>query len=261
MSLILAPDFSLPPLSRASHRPGPSKASLRAARELVHSLSIDMGALPKDVRSALCVDAQESAAWSSLAGRSGASLVVMLSEDAIELWSTAHDRERAFRGVMESLLSRVQVRHELGRSRTVERRGSEAARSLFLRAAGMARGGGRPFLARMHRATATASAHATLGPTLASVFRTASNVSLRVRLEATTPSSPFTLSDLECLTAERIVEEELAAWQSQEAELGRAADLSELVPIEGELDDETHDRRACLGDEPGSQMRLRCASR
>jgi len=259
MSSILAPDFSLPPLSRASNGDGLSKASLRAAREQVHLLSIDVSALPESVRSALRMGGEEIAAWSGLAARQGASLVVMVSDDAIELYSTEHDRKRAFRAVMESLASRVQLRHELGRCRTLERRGTDAVRHLFQRAAGVVPGGGRPFLARMHAATAIASTHAALGPTLASLFRSGANVGLRVRLEAATAASPFVLSDLELLTAERIVEEELASFQSQEAELCRAEDFAEVFRIEGEVDEPARDSRAYLGDEPGSHVRIRAA--
>ncbi|HET9931500.1 MAG TPA: hypothetical protein VFQ35_12455 [Polyangiaceae bacterium] len=255
MSSTLAPDFSLPPLSRAPNGDGPSKASLRAEREELHWLSIDLRSLSDDVRSALRVSADEIAAWSAYAARFGASLVVVTTETSIELYSTEHDRRRAFRVAMESFAARVELRHELGRCRTVERRGSAAARHLFLRAAGVAPGGGRPFLARMHAATTTAAAHAVLGPTLASLFRIAANVGLRVRVEATNGGTGA-LGELESLVAERIVEEELAAWQSQEAELCRAEELSDVFRIQGESEVPSDSR---FGEEPGSHVRIRAS--
>ncbi|MGC4089612.1 MAG: hypothetical protein QM756_17340 [Polyangiaceae bacterium] len=258
MSSVLAPDFSHPPLSRAPNGSGLSRSSMRAAREQLHLLRVDFRGLPDDVRSALRVPHEEVAAWSSHAARLGASLVVMASEDGIDLYSTERDRKRAFRAVMEGLATRVQLRHELGRSRTSELRGNDVARYLLQRAAGVAEGGGRPFLARMHVASSTASTHASLGPTLASLFRIAANVGLRVRLEASSSASPFVLGELETLTAERIVEEELASFQSQEAELCRAEDFTEVFTIEGEFDD-SRDSRAYLSDEPGSHVRIRAA--
>ncbi|MFZ5893827.1 MAG: hypothetical protein ACOY0T_22390 [Myxococcota bacterium] len=258
MSSILAPSFSQPPLSRALNGVGLSKASQRAAREELHLLSIDVSKLSENVRSALQVSAEEVAAWSTLAARTGASLVVMVSDQAIDLYSTEHDRRRAFRAVMEGFAERVQLRHELGRLRTSERRGAMAARYLFERAAGLINGSGRPFLARMHAATSTASAHAALGPTLASLFRVAANVGLRVRLEATTSTSAFVLGELESLVAERIVDEELTGWQSQEAELCRAEDMAEVFKIEGEIEEHVSDLRA-FADEPGSHVRIRAA--
>lgn len=257
MSSTLAPDFSLPPLSRAPNGDGLSKASLRAAREEIHWLSVDLSAVPEGVRAALRVSSDEIAAWSALSARFGASLVVITTESTIELCSTEHDRRHAFRGAMESFAARVQLRHELGRSRTVERRGGAAVRHLFQRAAGTAVGGGRAFLARMHAATATASSHAVLGPTLASMFRVAANVGLRVRVEATAGASPNQLGELETMVAERIVEEELAAWQAQEAELGRVEDLNEVFLIEGESEDACEPR--VFAEEPGSHVRIRAA--
>lgn len=255
MSSTLAPDFSLPPLSRAPNGDGPSKASLRAVREEIHWLSIDLSSMSDEVRSALRVTTDEVAMWSSQAARFGASLVVVTTDTSIELYSTEHDRRRAFRAAMESFASRVQLRHELGRCRTVERRGSAAARHLFQRAAGVIPRSGRPFLARMHAATTAAAAHAVLGPTLASIFRIAANVGLRVRVEATNGGSGA-LGELESLVAERIVEEELAAWQSQEAELCRAEDLSEVFRSQGESESPMESR---FGEEPGSHVRIRAS--
>lgn len=254
MASMLAPDFSLPLLNCAARGDGPSKASLRASREEIHWLSIELGSLSDDVRAALRVGADESERWSSSAAHQRASLVVLATETAVELYSTEQDRRRAFRGPMESFAARVRLRPELGQSRTVERRGSAAARHLFQRAAGISEGPGRPFLSRVHAATTAAAAHAVLGPTLSSLFRVAANVGLRVRLEATSGSAT-TPGELESLVAERIVEEELAAWQAQEAELCRAEDLSEAFR-EHERDRYVDAR---FGDEPGSRVRIRAA--
>jgi hypothetical protein len=234
-----------------------SKSSLRAAREEIHALTIDLSALSEEVRFALRVGSEEIAAWSAHAARFGASLLVLTTESSIELYSTERDRRRAFRGPMDSFAARVQLRHELGRCRTIERRGATAVRHVFQRAAGVVAGGGHSFLVRMHAASSSASAHAVLGPTLASMFRIAANVGLRVRLEVMPGSSASELGELGILVAERIVEEELAAWQAQEAELCRAQDLSEAFPIDGDV--EEHPERRAFAEEPGSHIRIRAA--
>lgn len=256
MTSTLAPDFSQPPLSRALRGSGPSPASLRAAAERIHVLSVDWHSLRGAASTGLCVSTDEQRTWLTLAAREGASLVVMSTDERLELFSTERDRKRAFRAVMESLAACVKERPELGKARTVTRMGGDAVRHLFARVAGIEPSGTRPFVAHMHAASTASSAMAALGPTLASLFRNAANVGRRVRLEALISDPLQSLDDLEALSAERIVEEELAAWQTQEAELCRAEDFAEQFSIEPD-GEETRDSRVFMGDEPGSHVRIR----
>jgi hypothetical protein len=194
------------------------------AEETVYLLTIELPASDRENR--LCFSRREQAAWCAEAGARGASLVVLLSDDRIELYSTERDRTSAFRPVLKALAAAARKHPELRRARTVSKSGTLAALHLLRHAAGLegeALGDPR-FVAELHMATATAGASLALGPSLGSLFRASANAHRRIRQETALgdPAADPTLRELERLSAERIVEEELLAWQAQEAEIDRA---------------------------------------
>ena len=87
------------------------------------------------------------------------------------------------------------------------------------------------------------------------------------------PNATLALREVEQLSAERILEEELAAWQTQEAEITRVVEGAELYDAIAEANfaaaeacppelEQTGIRRVLggqrgFGDEPGSMVRAR----
>lgn len=168
----------------------------------------------------------EQLAWLKDAARRGASLVVLPSERSLELYSTERDRKRAFRAVLESLQARVKAVPAFAKVRTVEKIGLGAARHLLRRAGDGGLAGSPRLMTQLHAATALSAYSSALGADLGSLFRAAVTVSRRIRKETelADPNAPRALREVEQLAADRIVEEEMAAWQAQEAEVARVVE-------------------------------------
>jgi hypothetical protein len=211
------------PLGLVSPAEKPLPARLRAAGEEIHLLVIE---LTDSNRAALEVDQSERRRWLAEASAAGASLMVLTSEDSLELYSTERDRVKAFRPVLRTLNACVRNVSGLGATRTLSKQGTAAARHLLRRSAGLdSTDLGRSHLvAGLHAAASQAAAAKALGRTLMRLVASAARVIQRVRKEtemgdlATAPE----LVELETLGIERITEEELAAWQAAEAERRRA---------------------------------------
>lgn len=196
------------------------------AEEMIHLLVIELPSAGADFA------LRDEIAWCAEAGAQGASLVVLQSEGRLELYSTERDRESAFRPVLKSLAAQARRHPELRRARTVAKGGSVAALHLLRRAAGLEASAtsDQRFIVNLHMSTATSAASLALGPSLASLFRAAANAHRRVRQETVLgdPSATSELREIEQASAERIVEEELLAWQAQEAEVYRAVEQARL---------------------------------
>jgi hypothetical protein len=223
----------------------PSKGKAHQTHDNVHVLCIDIAALSEAAKAFMRLSLDEQLGWMAAAAEQGRSLVVLCTRSTIELYTTDHDRWIALRPVLQSMADRVRVMPSLGQTRTVQLAGPSAARQLFGYAAmidGMA--------PTIHRASAISAANTALGPTLASLFRTAANVARRVRQETSLQTRELSESvrEMEQLSAQRIVEEELATWQAQEAEIERVA--SELPEAAAPIHSFTH-------QEPASEVRLR----
>ncbi len=129
--------------------------------------------------------------------------------------------------------------------------GAGAVRHLFIHAVHFGAAGATHPASYIHGAAALSAACTALGPTLASLFRAAANVGRRVRNETSLDDSNVSaaLREVESLAAERIVEEELATWQAQEAEIKRATGELPVVAKPRTLPFEK--------TEPVSEVRLR----
>jgi hypothetical protein len=258
---IIAPLATEPP---RSFRPTDS-----AAGNVVHVLSVHWAGATFTREAHL--------GWIVRAAEQRLSLVVVVSDGRLELYSTARDRSRAFRPVLEALRARVNAEPSLGEARVVEKGGTDAACHLLRRAAGLGTDAAadKHFAMQLHAATAMASVASSLGPSLTSLFRAAANTSRRVRQEtALGQAMTSALREVELLAAERIAEEELLAWQSQEAECFRATEQAWLYC---EVEQQNHraaqeadlvalgeggrlsssGRNSFFGEEPGSAVRLR----
>ena len=227
----------------------PEQVQVRPPEE-IHILSIKVSSLPEDLRDALNVTRDEHTSWLTAAAERGRSLLVLRTDDSVEFYTTNRDRFVALRPVIESLAARVKIAPELGTARTVERRGTDAARQLMVHAARQNGSGSTHPGSSIHGAAALSAASTALGPTLGSLFRAAANVGRRVRQETALHDSniDLALQEMETLAADRIVEEELATWQAQEAEIQRAT--SEMPRV-------AQPRSSFEKPEPVSEVRLR----
>lgn len=218
--------------------------------EEIHILSIKVTSLPEDLRNALIITRDEHTNWLTSAAGKGRSLLVLRTDDSVDFYTTNRDRFVALRPVIESLAARVKNVPELGKTRTVERCGTDAARHLMVHAARQIVSGSTHPGSSIHGAAALSAASTALGPTLGSLFRAAANVGRRVRQETTLHDSNIdpALQEMETFVADRIVEEELATWQAQEAEIQRAtSEIPRVAPPRSSFEKQ----------EPVSEVRLR----
>jgi len=226
------------------------------ASEALHLLVIDYRRLSSEQRARLSFSQEEQLEWLRAAAARGASLVVLASEQRLEIYSTRARLSGALRGVLESLAQRTARNPAIGGLRVVEKTELMAARHLLRRASGIEHDGDvARAIAPIHAAAMLAGSSTALGLTLSALFRAAGNVSRRVRLETALGNRGVApeLIAIEAPSVERIVEEELAAWQAQEAEALRAkADACEAaVARQGSF----------APDEPTSITRLRASLR
>jgi hypothetical protein len=226
MSQVLTPNFSLPSLSLAPAGSGPSPESIHVAKEELRLLVVEADALSPTERVYLLPRESEVRDWHVQAAAQGVSLVVLRTEDTIELYSTQHDRQLACSPPLLTLAQRGQSRPELGRVRVVPRRGLDVARHLLNLAAGigMSPGKAKQYVSRIQLAAMTASKAGCLGATLESLFRTALGVGNRVDTEALVgrPKSTQSLREIAEISASRIVEEEITNWQTEQGHLFRS---------------------------------------
>jgi hypothetical protein len=231
MSHVLTPNFSLPPLSLAPSGAGPSPESVHAAKEELRLLVVEAEALSVTERVYLLPRESEIREWYVQASSQGVSLVVLRTEDTIELYSTQNDRQLACAPPLLTLAQRGQTRPELGRVRVVPRRGFDVARHLFSLAAGigMSPGKAKQCVSRIQLACMMASKAGSLGATLESLFRFALGVGTRVEEESLLgrPKASTSWRDLAEISAARIVEEELTHFQTEQAHLFRSLSRAE----------------------------------
>jgi len=230
-----------------------NRERLSQANAQVYVLCIHIGSLSESAKGALRFSFDEQLSWMTAAAELGCSLVVMCTDDSIELFTTDRDRYVALKPVLRAMAERVCKRPDLGSTATVQLERDAVARRLFVHAAGMKASHCRTTTtaSTIHRAAAISAASTALGPMLASLFRAAANVARRVRQETALESAGTSesLRELETFAAERIVEEELATWQAQEAEIQReTTDLPGLERLSNS---------SFSSPEPASEVRLR----
>jgi len=231
MSHVLTPNFSLPPLSVAPSGSGPSPESIHAAKEELRLLVVEAEALSPTERVYLLPRESEVRDWYVQAAEQGVSLVVLRTEETIELYSTQNDRQLACSPPLLTLAQRGQSRPELGRVRVVPRRGIDVARHLFNLAAGIGMSPGKmtQSVSRIQLAFMMASKAGCLGATVDSLFRRAINVGARVETESLVgrPKSTQALRDIADIGAARIVDEEITNWQTDQSHLFRSLSRAE----------------------------------
>ena len=154
--------------------------------------------------------------WIAQAEALGAPLVIRVGEGYLELYSTGHARVLAFRPALLFLARRIQEKPALRAARTFTKCHSGAARHLLRHIARLeVELPPGQTLNELDIATPTIVASAALPPVLAELLRAAVDVERRVSEETTflEATSTHWMLEVEALSATRIVEEALVAWQ------------------------------------------------
>jgi hypothetical protein len=246
------PKLELGLLSQSPESRAPASYGLTPC-ESIHLLCVDLRELSEAQRTAIQVSTVDQLDWLERASEQSGSLVVLLTKSAFMFYTTVYDKRVTLRPILATLAKRVRERPDLGKIRTIEQTGITAAHQLltFAVECGSVADGIAGTRSEIHEAIALSTASSALGPTLASLFRAASNVVRRVRQETVLndPTAGVTLIEVESLAAERIVEEELATWQSREVEVEPTTEQVSLVAPRrlGPFDSR----------EPASEIRLR----
>jgi hypothetical protein len=221
--------------------------------DYLHLLTIDFDGAPSLVREAFAFSIEDRRELLRTAGRDGVPLVLLCSERSFHMVSTSQNHVRAFRPALARVHERT---HAIEGSRAVPvlvTRGSDAARQFLRRAAPFLQSEpeARSFVEDMRSAAALATECAAFSTELAALFRMTEHAAERVYDETRLGrhGSQEAELELEALAAERIVEEELLAWQSSYPAL-RASVRPPLS--ERDLD-------LFAAEEPQSVVRLRAA--
>jgi hypothetical protein len=221
--------------------------------ECLHLLTIDFASAPSRVREVLAFSIEEQRELLIGASKNGIPLLVLSTPRVLHLVSTSQNHVRAFRPA----LGRV---HE--RTRAVEgaravpvhvTRGGDAARQFLKHATPFSqlRTEAAEFVRALRAATALSAECGAFSCELAALFRMTEHAAERIQDETRLDrlGSQEAEYELEGLAAERVVEEELLAWQSSYPAL-RAS-------VHPPLSDRDIDLFSA--DEPQSVVRVRAA--
>ena len=224
--------------------------------DCLYCLTIDFARAPEPVRAVFLQQSDASDQLRDLlceAGRASLPLMVLSSHSSLSLVSTSQNHVRAFRPVLavirEGLLGMTGWRTLRVRIAS----GSDAGRQLLKQ--GMPESRNEPqiddFVRNLRAAAELSDACGALTGELSALVRMAEHAADRVWEETRLgrPGSSAAEIELETMVAERIVEEELVAWQSSHPALRssrRPVSDADIGPFE---DDERH-----------SMVRIRTAS-
>jgi hypothetical protein len=185
--------------------------------------------------------------WLGRARSSGAPLAIVCGPDCVDLYSSDAGQRAALKPLLQSLWALGRNHDGFERVRTREAYGHAAVRHLLRQAAGLeSTEHGQSYSNCIAQAEAQATRFGTMSPALAELFQLATTTADRSETETELSGATSTRASrqLEALSAERIVEEELFGFRAAVTNDrgGRAS-----VPA----------RYAAV--EPGSSVRLRVA--
>ena len=221
--------------------------------ESLHVLTIDFETASAAVREALSFSPDEIKDLLCAAGASGIPLALVRCASSLYLISTSFNHVRAFRPVLARVHERIEGR-EGSRSVPVQIScGGDAGRQILRHATPFSGSAdeARAFVLALREAAERARVCGSFSIELAALFRMTEHAVRRVEQETRLgrPGSFEAELELEALDAERIVEEELLAWQST-----YPAARSSLRPPISE-----HDIQVFSNDEPTSVVRMKAA--
>lgn len=205
-----------------------------ASNESLHLLSIDLGSAPSGLRAALEFCREDVEHWLKRAAAAGAALAIVCGPESVDLYSTEADRRAAFKPLLESLWSLGRNLEGVDRVRTTEASGHAVVRHLLRQAAGLeSTEHGLSYAGCISAACERAAQHGTLSEALRELFRLAHTTAGRSHSETelSAPHSTRASRQVEALSAERIMEEELTAFRIAAANDERAS-VAPSVPKE-----------------------------
>ena len=231
----------------------------------LHLLSIDLRSAPSSLRAVLELRPGDVSHWLQRAKAAGAPLAIVCGPDCVDLYSSEAGRRAAFKPLLESLWSLGRNLEGFEHIRTREAYGHAVVRHLLRQAAGLeSTEHGLSYSGCIAQACAQAAGYGTLSAALRELFQLASSTADRseAETELSAPYSTRASRQIEALSAERIVEEELTAFQVA-ATNDETARASSVMPAARSSSPAPADRASILpkygSDEPGSCVRLRVA--
>ncbi len=215
----------------------------------LHLLSIDLASAPSSLRAVLELGIDDVQHWLKRAHALGVPLAIVCGPGSVDLYSTDAGRRAAFKPLLESLWSLARNLEGFDRIRTTETSGHSVVRHLLRQAAGLeSTEHGLSYAGCIGQACAQAALHGTLSDVMRELFQLAATTSDRSQAETelAAPHSTRASRQIEALSAERIMEEELTAF--------RVAAANDDGPRASESSASTFP-----AGEPSSVMRLRVA--
>lgn len=219
----------------------------------LHLLSIDLASAPSSLRAVLELQSEDVDHWLHRACAAGVPLAIVVGPGSVDLYSSDGGRRAAFKPLLESLWSLARNLEGFERIRTTEASGHAVVRHLLRQAAGLeSTEHGLSYAGCIAQACAQAWQHGTLSDVLRELFQLATTTADRshAETELSAPHSTRASRQIEALSAERILEEELTAFRV-------AAATDEHARKESTRPSGT--MPAFAVSEPGSAMRLRVA--
>ena len=231
--------------------------------ESLHLLSIDLGSAPSSLRAVLELGRDDVEHWLRRAQAAGVPLAIVCGPDSVDLYSSDAGRRAAFKPLLESLWALGRNLEGFERVRTREACGHSVVRHMLRQAAGLeSTEHGLSYTSSIAEACTRATKHGTLSQALSELFQLASSTADRSEAE-TEMAAPFSTRasrQIEALSAERIMEEELMAFRIAAAN-DQAARSS--VPAPRTSAAPAADGHSMLplytANEPGSCVRMRVA--
>jgi hypothetical protein len=213
----------------------------------LHLLSIDLASAPSSLRAVLELGSDDVKHWLNRAKATGVPLAIVCGPGSVDLYSTDAGRRAAFKPLLESLWALARNLEGFERIRTTEASGHAVVRHLLRQAAGLeSTEHGLSYAGCIARACSQAAQHETLSDVMLELFQLATTTADRSQAETelSAPHSTHASRQIEALSAERIMEEELTAFRVAAANDVRGS----VAPAS-----------VFPGTEPSSVMRLRVA--
>jgi len=226
-------------------------------------LSIDLGSAPSSLLAVLELGPGDVEHWLKRAKAAGAPLAIVCGPETVDLYSTEAGRRAAFKPLLESLWSLGRNLDGFEHIRTREAYGHAVVRHMLRQAAGLeSTEHGLSYAGCIAQARAQATSLGTLGDALQQLFELASSTADRseAETELSAPYSTRASRQIEALSAERIIEEELTAFRVAAAN-DQAARSSAPGPRTSVVAParQASVSPAYTADEPGSCTRMRVA--
>ncbi|MEO8902997.1 MAG: hypothetical protein ABI488_13120 [Polyangiaceae bacterium] len=185
--------------------------------DCLHSLTVDFDQAPAAVRAAFEFSTDEVNRFLCQAGREEVPLVLLRTSRALRMISTSHGHVRAFRPVLSCIHERAQDAEGWRGLPVRSASGSDAARCLLRQAipSSAFEPEVQQFVTELRAAAECSRSWGAFSDELAALIGMTEHAAARVWDETRLgrPASSEAELELETLVAERIVEEELVAWQ------------------------------------------------